>query len=253
MGLVVDVRAHALLLPEGDVPDLGARLAAMDEAGVDVQVVSAAPGHLPEAHGRRLTGEATAVRNERIASLVRRAPDRLVGVGAVALRHPGAAADQLRRAVDDHDFRGVQITPGRPPGDLAHPDLDPFWAMAALLGTVVFVRPAGSRPVGPTATGLADVLSRFPGLVVCSTPQSAAGGPNPGTRRWYVDSAVPDRGELRRLVAAAGPQHVLRASGYPFTDPAPLSELELAPAERNMIDGGTASRLLRLGAFDRNR
>ncbi len=258
MGLVVDVRAYAVVRPEGEVPGLGARLAAMDAAGVDMQAVAAAHRHVPTGYGRARPGHEAAMFNERIATLVGRAPDRLVGVGAVALGHPDVAADQLRRAVDDYDFRGVEMCAGPAGWELADPAFDGFWRMAEMLGIVVFLRPEGCRPSGGSVqggrvTGLGDVLQRFPALIVCSAPDGVVEGPRPQTPRWYVDSAVPDGGELRRLVDAAGAQHVLRGSGYPFLDAAPLGELELTPEERDMIDGGTASALLRLDGLGRIR
>lgn len=247
VGLVVDVKAHSVFLPDRDVPDLGTRLAAMDAAAVDVQAVAAADRDQHDRDDRRQAGEETAELNNRIAALVRRAPDRLVGVGAVALRHPDLATEQLRRAVDDYDFRGVQIG-ARPVGqNLTDPDLDGFWRMAATLGIVVFVRPMGREAGGRYATGLGDVLHRFPELLVCTTP-GGVDGPQRDSRRWYVDSAVPHIDTLRRLVATVGPERVLRGSGYPFENAALLRDVELTPDERDRIDGATASSLLRLSA-----
>lgn len=245
VGPVVDVKAHSLFLPDRDVPDLDARLAAMDAAAVDVQAVAAANRDQHDRDDRRQAGEETAELNRRIAALVRRAPDRLVGVGAVALRHPDLATEQLRRAVDDYDFRGVQICASPAARNLTDPEFEGFWRMATTLGIVVFVRPQGSG--ARHATGLGDVLHRFPGLVVCSTP-GGADGPRPDSPGWYVDSAVPHIGALRRLVATVGAERVLRGSGYPFENAAPLRDVDLTRDERILIDGATASSLLRLSA-----
>ena len=247
MGLVVDVKTHSLFLPDSDVPDLRTRLTAMDAADVDVQAVAAANRHRHDRDDRRRAGEETAELNSRIAALVRRAPDRLVGVGAVTLGHPDLATEQLRRAIDDYDFRGVQICASPAGRNLTDPELDGFWRMATALGIVVFVRPVGCGVGGRHATGLGDVLHRFPGLVVCSTP-SGADGPRRDSRRWYVDSAVPHIDTLRRLVATVGPERVLRGSGYPFESAAALHDVDLTPDERRRIDGATASSLLRLSA-----
>ncbi len=247
VGLVVDVKAYSVFLPDRDVPDLGTRLAAMDAAEVDVQAVAAAHHHQHDRDDRRQAGEETAELNDRIAALVRRAPDRLVGVGAVALRHPDLATEQLRRAIDDYDFRGVQICASPAGRNLTDPELDGFWRMATALGIVVFVRPVGRGAGGRHATGLGDVLHRFPGLSVCSAP-GGADGPRRDSRRWYVDSAVPHIDTLRRLVATVGPERVVRGSGYPFENAAPLRDVDLTPDERSRIDGATASSLLRLSA-----
>ena len=171
--------------------------------------------------------------------------------------HPDLAADQLRRAVDDYDFRGVEFCPGPPGWEPADPAFAGFWRMAEMLGVVVFLSegcpPGGGGAQAGRATGLRGVLQRCPALTVCSAPDAVAEGPRPQTWRWYVHSAVSDAGELRRLVKTVGAQHVLRGSGYPFVDAAPLDGVELTPEERTMIDGGTASALLRLdGSCRRN-
>lgn len=154
MTTVVDVHAHALVLPPallvdaellagrrfGALVDLDTRLAAMDAAGVDVQAVSAAPPSHDEQRSRPRAAELVQASNDGLAGLVRRAPDRLVAIGAVSLRHPDLAAEQLRRAVDDYDFRGVQVCPCGD-GVLTDRALDPFWSMARALGIPVFVHP----------------------------------------------------------------------------------------------------------------
>lgn len=154
MATVVDAHAHALVLPPalltdaellagrrlGALVDLDTRLAAMDAAGVDVQAVSAAPGPNDEQRSRPHVAALVQASNDGLAGLVRRAPDRLVGIGAVSLQHPDLAPEQLRRAVDDYDFRGVQVC-ARGRCDLTDRALDPFWSMARALGTPVFVHP----------------------------------------------------------------------------------------------------------------
>src|SRR5262245_47580824 len=89
--------------------DLGAmRLKEMDEAGVDIQVLShGAPS------GQMLTGEdAPAVIervNDRLAAFVKTRPDRFAAFGALATCNPGAAANELERVVTRHGFKGAMI------------------------------------------------------------------------------------------------------------------------------------------------
>ena len=238
--MIVDVHAHALV-PEVPVPvDLDARLAAMDATGVDVQAVAVAPAQYRYGADRRHAAEHVCAVNEGLAALVRRAPDRLVGICSVALQHPDLAAEQLRRAVDDYDFRGVQVAPGTGGRDLTHPAFDPLWTMAAALGIVVFVRPPGCGP----APRLDAALDRFPDLVVCAAP-----GEGEHRAGRYVDAPVRSPAALRRLVDAAGAGRVLLGSDYPFakgTGPLPSLLHALAPAERAAVGGGTARTLLRL-------
>lgn len=260
---IVDVHAHAVIPraqpPTGSEPgavesrrfaghllhgliDLDTRLAEMDAAGVDVQAVSVVPEQYHYGADRRLAVELVGVVNDGLAGLVRRAPDRLVGICTVALQHPDLAAEQLRRAVDDYDFRGVQIAPSAGGRELSHPAFDPLWSIAAALDVAVFVRPPGC---GPADTPLVDgVLDRFPTLVVCAAP-----GRGEHPERRYVDAPVRSAAALRHLVDAAGPGRVLLGSDYPFAAGAcrlPALLHALAPAEREAVGGGTARALLRL-------
>ena len=247
MARIVDVHAHALVpgagLPPaapvrprsrlfaGDVlsrlVDLDVRLAEMDAAGVDVQAVSVVPEQYHSEADRRRAAELVGVVNDGLAGLVRRAPDRLVGIGTVALQHPDLAAEQLRRAVDDYDFRGVQIPPSAGGRGLSDRAFDPFWTIAEALAVPVFVRRSGCGLGDPPPVDA--VLDRFPALVVCSAP---GGGCPP---RRYVDACVRGPGALRRLVDAAGAGRVLLGSDYPFgtgTGPLPALLHDVAPAER---------------------
>ena len=284
---MVDVQAHVLVpaaLPPAsqqrgaDDPlltpnrlrqlvDLDTRLAAMDAAGVDVQAVSVVPWQWHyRADGPRAGAVVDAVNCGR-AALVRRAPDRLVGVATVALQYPDLAAQQLRRAVDDYDFRGVQIADAAGGRDLTDPDLTLFWTIAASLGVPVFVHPAGPGPWSWPA--LEGVMDRFPELALCAahpcdcSPRSGrraepgadgtrAGGDIPpylpSERRLYADSPV-HRGEgVYRLVRRLGPHRVLLGSGYPFgpADAGAASPDTLSRADREAIRVGNACELLRL-------
>ena len=74
------------------------RIAAMDEAGLDVQVISlTSPGlhNLPADEATRLQVET----NDRIAELVKAHPDRFQGFATLATPAPAAAAQELERAV----------------------------------------------------------------------------------------------------------------------------------------------------------
>jgi predicted TIM-barrel fold metal-dependent hydrolase len=102
--------------PEGRAPetrrrldDLGdLRLKEMDEAGIDVQVIS---------HGapstQRLDAE-TAVRlarnvNDRLAQAIAAHPDRFAAFAALPTPDPKAAADELERTVTQLGFKGAMV------------------------------------------------------------------------------------------------------------------------------------------------
>src|SRR5207244_4436386 len=89
--------------------DLGElRLKEMDEAGIDIQVLS---------HGAPSTQRmdaATAVRlardaNDRLAKVIAGRPDRFAGFAALPTPDPKAAADELERTVTEHGFKGAMV------------------------------------------------------------------------------------------------------------------------------------------------
>jgi aminocarboxymuconate-semialdehyde decarboxylase len=168
--------------------DLPTRLGQMDASGIDVQAISVVPTLYHYWADRDLAADVVAAANEHIASCVAAAPDRLVGLATVALQHPELAAEQLRKASAAPGVRGVEISTSVAGRDLSDRSLDPFWAAAEELGSLVFIHPwgcsLGSRlaigylgnVVGnPTETTVAlshlvfgGVLDRFPGLRVCA-------------------------------------------------------------------------------------
>ncbi|MGN9757960.1 amidohydrolase family protein [Streptomyces sp. SD31] len=169
--------------------DVDVRLAAMDEAGVDVQLVSPSPGHYHYWADTQLADRVCRLANEGTAAHCAQAPDRLHGLGMVPLQHPGLAVALLDHALDQ-GLRGVEISSHAPgPGgarevELSDRRLAPFWARAEETGAVVFLHPFGctlderlaqwylSNTVGqPTENAVAlshlifsGALDRHPGL-----------------------------------------------------------------------------------------
>lgn len=122
--------------------DVQLRFAEMDKARVDVQVVAPMPFYYPWADPGIATRLVTDT-NAGVADLVADHPDRLVGLGTVALQHPRLAAEQLRSAVQDTGLRGVQIGTTAGEQELDHPSLAEFWACAEETGAVVLIHPWG--------------------------------------------------------------------------------------------------------------
>ena len=89
--------------------DESARLKWMDEARIDVQLVSGwmdlAGYHLPAEAALWLAQ----VQNDALAAIVASRPDRYAAAAMVPLQAPDAAAEELRRAVRDLGHRAVQI------------------------------------------------------------------------------------------------------------------------------------------------
>ncbi len=125
--------------------DAPARLAAMDGAGVDIQLVSPSPSHYHYWAGEDLARTVWELANAGVAAHCAAAPDRLIGLGLVPLQHPGLAAAALDHALS-LGLRGVEISshaPGAPGRELSDPAYAPFWARAERTGALVFLHPFG--------------------------------------------------------------------------------------------------------------
>ena len=129
------------LMPALTDPQVG--LAAMDAAGIDVQLVSPMPIHHYWADTDLAARYASAV-NAGILDHCAAAPGRLIGLGTAPLQHPGLAAEVLSRAVGD-GLRGVEVATYVAGVELADPPLEPFWSTAAELDAV------GNAPTLPGA------------------------------------------------------------------------------------------------------
>src|SRR6201996_7201311 len=88
--------------------DLGeARIAAMDAAGIDVQILSNVPG--AEAVEVPLAVELAKQANDAVAAAVTQYPGRFLGFATLPMGDPDAAAAELERTVGDHGFVGALI------------------------------------------------------------------------------------------------------------------------------------------------
>lgn len=131
--------------------DLPSRLAAMDSAGVDIQVVSPSPSHYYPFLAARAAEEITRHINRCVRDLVVEAPNRLRGLGVAPLQHPELMAPMLADAVGECGLHGVEIgsfgaaADGGQAGtvELSDRRLDEFWSTAEELQAIVFLHPFG--------------------------------------------------------------------------------------------------------------
>ena len=99
---------------EGEWPpgvnDLGeGRIAAMDDAGIDVQILShSVPG--PEMLEPSVAVGLARQANDAVAAAIAKYPDRFRGFATLPMRDPAAAADELERVVGQQGFVGALIT-----------------------------------------------------------------------------------------------------------------------------------------------
>ena len=171
-----------------------ADLSAVDERLKMMQDYKLAMAAL-EAHtatlGYRLTGEQGEnwchVYNEGINDLIKRYPDRFVGMASVPLQDPTRAAKVLEDAIRDLKFRGGYIGTNVNGNYYNSTDFDPFWAKAQELDALIVMHPedvAGSDKMGPYGLRLicgnpadsalsmgfmlySGVFDRFPNLKLC--------------------------------------------------------------------------------------
>jgi len=145
--------------------DLGElRLKEMDEAGVDVQVLS---------HGAPATQKLdaqTAVRvarsvNDRLRQTVKARPDRFAAFATLPSADPKAAADELARAVNELGFKGAMIH-GLTGGEQFIDD-QRFWPIferAQALDVPIYLHPAIPHHAVIEAY-LKEYYQKFPGLL----------------------------------------------------------------------------------------
>jgi predicted TIM-barrel fold metal-dependent hydrolase len=128
------------------ISDLGdARIDAMDEAGIDLAVLSlAAPGveQLDGPAAVRLAREC----NDELAAAVQKYPDRLAGFAALPISAPEAAAAELERMVREHGFAGAVINGHCQGVYLDDPYFEPVLERAAALNVPIYLHPTIPPP-----------------------------------------------------------------------------------------------------------
>lgn len=122
--------------------EIDARLASMDQMGVDAAVLTPSP---PRGFFKadEETGLAVArITNDEVAKIARDHKDRIVATGNVPLQHVAASVAELERMMA-LGHKGVRIGTNVGGLELGDRRFDPFWAKAEALGAVVFLHPQG--------------------------------------------------------------------------------------------------------------
>src|ERR1700733_10567051 len=121
--------------------DLGERrLADMDAAGIDRQVISlTAPG--PQIFDTDRAVAMATLANDQLADACRRHPDRFTGLTAVAPQDPAGAAKESERGASTLGFKGVIINSHTRGEYLDDPKFWPIFEAAEALGTPVYLHP----------------------------------------------------------------------------------------------------------------
>lgn len=123
--------------------DPEARLADMDRAGIDVQLLATFVSQFYYWTDPTLGSRIARVQNDNLAEIVRQWPHRFAALGTVPLQDAGRAVDELEHLVGQLGFKGVQISSNVAGLDLDDPRFRPFFARAEELGAVVLIHPNG--------------------------------------------------------------------------------------------------------------
>jgi aminocarboxymuconate-semialdehyde decarboxylase len=144
----VRYRGSAFMDPE-------VRLAAMERAGIDFQVLS--PNPLSYFHFIAPDAAASFCRrhNDELAAVVRRYPDHLAGLAALPMQSPDDAAAELRRSVQELGLWGACVGSEFGLG-LDAAALDPLYRCFVELNVPLFTHPAPSGIDGPAGVPATD-------------------------------------------------------------------------------------------------
>jgi len=134
-----------------ELADLGEkRLAHMDAAGIDVQVLSfGSPG--PQGFGAEIAIPMARDANDLLFEAVNAHPDRFAGFAALPTADPDAAADELERTVTKLGFKGTMIH-GHTQGSFL--DERKYWVIferAQALGVPIYLHPTLAHPNAMTS------------------------------------------------------------------------------------------------------
>ncbi len=240
-------------IPTGPIP-IEATLAAMDEGGVEVSLLSA--WHGP-------TGELIA--DDEVAAWVAAHPTRFRGLASVDLARPMDAVRELRRCVTELGFVGLRALPwlwDAPPTDRRW---YPLYAACVELGVPFCTQVGHTGPLRPSEPGrpipyIDQVALDFPELtIVCGhigypwTEEMVAVARK--HERVFIDTSAYTVGRyppelVAYLRSRGGSRKVLFGSNFPMIAPAValrgLDDLGLDAEVRAAFLGGNARRVVSL-------
>lgn len=206
--------------------DPPARIKALDEMSIDIQVISPSPILLFYWEEPDVAAHFSRRQNEAIQKVVRKFPDRFVGFGSVPLQSiPDAVA--IAEEAKSIGLKGLEIGNAVGEKPLDDPSFEPFFTAAQKLDLLLFVHPleGGLDRGDPLAPILGNVLQftyrttmmiermivrgmfeRFPNLRLCL---SHGGGLLP-FNIWRLDHSYGLRPELKSTVPRKPSEYLKR-------------------------------------------
>ena len=133
----------------GSGSELDARLRLMDRAGVDIQVLSAAP-RLPYS-AENADGAVAAARyvNDEYAALVSLHRDRFRAFAATPMPPIDAAIAEMSRAIDELGMVGVTMNTSILDRAITDPEFEPVFAELDRRGAILYLHPVGNGACSP--------------------------------------------------------------------------------------------------------
>jgi predicted TIM-barrel fold metal-dependent hydrolase len=231
-------------------------LAHLDDAGVDVQLISPRPYQMMHSEQGRLVEWFAQETNDVIARTCRLEPQRFRGVAGLPQSmelEPVRWTAELRRCVQEHGFVGAMLNPDPYEGSAQPPALGdrfwyPVWEAVCELDVPVLIHSAGCRPPARETYSLhfiqeetlavigllnSSVLDDFPDLKIIVSHGGGAvpyqrgrfqpGALRKGTtfadqlRRLYYDTCLYTRDSIELLLRAVGVDRCLFGTEKPGT------------------------------------
>jgi aminocarboxymuconate-semialdehyde decarboxylase len=154
-----------------------AKLEDMDARGIDISLLSLSPTLFFYWINGSDARSFVRMANEELGEIARSSGGRLLGLAALPMQDPDAAAEELRFAVEELGLLGAQIGSSIEDRHLDHDSFSPLWEAADSLGVPIMLHPyyVGPRPgledyyltnifFNPTDTALAASRLIFSGL-----------------------------------------------------------------------------------------
>lgn len=211
-----DTDAPRRLGAGGAQVEMDARLRSMDDAGVQMQVLSVSP-QMPHFKERDHAIQAARMANDQYAELVASYPDRFAAFAALPLPHIDAAIEELGRALDELGMVGAAMTTsvmGRSPAD---PMLEPLYAELDRRGSSLYIHPSGCGAGSPLIKpyGLTWMIGAPIEDTISATHLITAGIPMRYPRMKIINSHL--GGALPMLLARLDDQYKWEAPSTPET------------------------------------
>lgn len=121
------------------------RIAHMDDAGIDVQVLSVTTTGVQNLDPASAIPLARAA-NDLMAETIRARPDRFQGFATLPTSAPADAANELRRAITELGLNGAMVFGRHDERNIDHPDFLPILEVAADLRCPLYLHPQSPPP-----------------------------------------------------------------------------------------------------------